>query len=64
MEGRSGGGLVTVTLSGSKGEMKRLSIDPSLFKEDDVKRPLEDLSSPRTTRCQVKAEEMMQSRCR
>ncbi len=41
VEGRSGGGLVTVTLSG-KGELKGLKIDPSLFKEDDVE-VLEDL---------------------
>jgi len=41
VEGRSGGGLVTVTLTG-KGEMKGLKIDPSLFKEDDVS-VLEDL---------------------
>jgi DNA-binding YbaB/EbfC family protein len=41
VEGRAGGGLVTVTLSG-KGEMKGLTIDPSLFKEDDVE-VLEDL---------------------
>lgn len=39
--GQSGGGMVTVTLSG-KGEMKGLKIDPSLFKEDDVE-VLEDL---------------------
>jgi DNA-binding YbaB/EbfC family protein len=41
IEGRSGGGLVTVTLTG-KGEMKRLHVDPSLFREDDVA-ILEDL---------------------
>ncbi|MHA6689915.1 YbaB/EbfC family nucleoid-associated protein [Devosia sp. A449] len=41
VEGRSGGGLVTVSLSG-KGELKGLKIDPSLFKEDDVE-VLEDL---------------------
>ena len=41
VEGRSGGGLVTVTLTG-KGEMRGLKIDPSLFKEDDVS-VLEDL---------------------
>jgi nucleoid-associated protein EbfC len=41
VEGSSGGGLVTVTMSG-KGEMKGLTIDPSLFKEDDVE-VLEDL---------------------
>lgn len=39
--GRSGGGLVTVTMSG-KMELKSLKIDPSLFKEDDVE-VLEDL---------------------
>ena len=35
VEGVSGGGLVTVSLSG-KGDMKGLTIDPSLFKEDDI----------------------------
>lgn len=37
----SGGGLVTVILSG-KGEMKSVKIDPALFKEDEVE-ILEDL---------------------
>jgi len=41
VEGKSGGGLVTVTMSG-KGDLKGLKIDPSLFKEDDVE-ILEDL---------------------
>ncbi|WP_375450123.1 YbaB/EbfC family nucleoid-associated protein [uncultured Devosia sp.] len=41
IEGRSGGGLVSVALTG-KGDMKGLTIDPSLFKEDDVG-VLEDL---------------------
>lgn len=41
VEGKSGGGLVTVTLSG-KGELRGVKIDPSLFKEDDVE-VLEDL---------------------
>lgn len=41
VEGKSGGGLVTVTLSG-KGDLRGLKIDPSLFKEDDVE-VLEDL---------------------
>lgn len=40
VEGRAGGGLVTVTLNG-KGEMKGLKIDPSLV-SDDVS-VLEDL---------------------
>lgn len=41
VEGRSGGGLVSVTLTG-KGELKGLRIDPSLFREDEVE-VLEDL---------------------
>lgn len=41
IEGRSGGGLVTVTMNG-KGEMRGLKIDPSLFKEDSVE-IIEDL---------------------
>jgi DNA-binding YbaB/EbfC family protein len=41
VEGRAGGGLVTVTLDG-KGNLHGLKIDPSLFKEDDVE-ILEDL---------------------
>ncbi|MDX3928301.1 MAG: YbaB/EbfC family nucleoid-associated protein [Shinella sp.] len=41
VEGKSGGGLITVTLDG-KGNMKSLKIDPSLFKEDDAE-ILEDL---------------------
>ncbi|TCL71909.1 YbaB/EbfC family nucleoid-associated protein [Rhizobium sp. BK251] len=40
-EGKAGGGLVTVRISG-KGELLGLKIDPSLFKEDDVE-ILEDL---------------------
>lgn len=41
VEGKSGGGLVTVTLSG-RGELRGVKIDPSLFREDDVE-VLEDL---------------------
>ncbi len=41
VEGKSGGGLVIVKLTG-KGEMTGLKIDPSLFKEDEVE-ILEDL---------------------
>ncbi|MEO1280556.1 MAG: YbaB/EbfC family nucleoid-associated protein [Pseudomonadota bacterium] len=40
-EGQSGAGLVKVLMNG-KGEMNRLSIDPSLMKPDDVE-ILEDL---------------------
>jgi|SRR5690554_4239508 len=41
VEGSSGGGLVTVTLTG-KGDLRGLKIDPSLFRDDDVD-VLEDL---------------------
>jgi DNA-binding YbaB/EbfC family protein len=40
-EGRSGGGLVVVSVTG-KGELRGLKIDPSLFNEDSVE-VLEDL---------------------
>lgn len=60
VEGRSGGGLVSVTLSG-KGEMKGLTIDPSLFKEDDVA-VLEDLILAAHNEAKGKAEQMMQQK--
>ena len=41
VEGSSGGGLVTVVMTG-KSEMKRLHIDPSLIKPEDAE-ILEDL---------------------
>jgi DNA-binding YbaB/EbfC family protein len=41
IEGRSGGGLVTVSMNG-KGELKGIKIDPSLFRDDEVE-VLEDL---------------------
>ncbi len=41
VEGRAGGGLVAVTMSG-KGEVKKVSIDPSLMK-DEEREVLEDL---------------------
>jgi DNA-binding YbaB/EbfC family protein len=41
VEGRSGGGMVTVALSG-KGEMKGLKIDPTLLKPEDAEM-VEDL---------------------
>lgn len=41
ISGQAGAGMVTVTLSG-KGDMKAVTIDPSLFKEDE-KEILEDL---------------------
>lgn len=60
VEGVAGAGLVRVTLSG-KGEMRRLSIDPSLFKEDDVE-ILEDLIIAAHGDAKVKAEEAMQEK--
>ena len=53
-EGKSGGGLVTVVITG-KGEMQSLKIDPSLFKEDDVE-ILEDLIVAANKDAQEKAE--------
>ena len=60
VDGSSGGGLVTVTLSG-KGEMKGLKIDPSLFKEDEVE-VLEDLIVTAHNEAKAKAEQMMQQK--
>ncbi len=57
VEGKSGGGLVTVTMSG-KGDLKGLKIDPSLFKEDDVE-ILEDLIVAAHKDAKSKAEEVM-----
>ena len=58
--GESGGGLVSVQLSG-KGEMKSLHIDPSLFKEDQVE-ILEDLIVTAHNEAKKKAEAAMQQR--
>jgi hypothetical protein len=41
VDGQSGGGMVQATLSG-KGELRRIKIDPSLAKSDEVE-VLEDL---------------------
>ncbi|MFQ5534562.1 MAG: YbaB/EbfC family nucleoid-associated protein [Sphingomonadales bacterium] len=41
IEGRAGGGLVSVTLSG-KGDLRRLAVDPSLLDRDETE-VLEDL---------------------
>ncbi|MDB5539806.1 MAG: YbaB/EbfC family nucleoid-associated protein [Devosia sp.] len=60
VEGRSGGGMVTVTLSG-KGEMRGLKIDPSLFKEDDVS-VLEDLILAAHNDAKAKAETEMNAK--
>jgi DNA-binding YbaB/EbfC family protein len=58
--GQSGGGLVQVTISG-KFEMKSLTIDPSLFKEDDVE-ILEDLILAAHNDAKTKVEAIMQEK--
>ena len=58
--GQSGGGLVTVVLSG-KGEMKSLKIDPSLFKEQEVE-ILEDLVLAAHNDAKAKVEAVMQEK--
>jgi len=55
VEGRSGGGMVTVSLGG-KGDLKGLKIDPSLFHEDNVE-VLEDLIVAAHADAKSKAEE-------
>jgi len=60
VEGRSGGGLVTVSLSG-KGEMKGVKIDPSLFRDDDVE-VLEDLIVAAHNDAKARAEAAMQEK--
>ena len=62
VEGRSGGGLVSVRLNG-KGEMLGLKIDPSLFKEDDVE-ILEDLIIAAHQDAKAKAEAMAAEKTR
>jgi DNA-binding YbaB/EbfC family protein len=60
--GVSGGGMVTVTLSG-KGDMRGLKIDPSMFKEDDVE-ILEDLIVAAHSDAKAKVEAMMAEKTR
>jgi DNA-binding YbaB/EbfC family protein len=57
VEGRSGGGMVTVTLSG-KGALARLAIDPGLIKPED-KEMLEDLIVAAHADARAKLEERM-----
>lgn len=59
-EGTSGGGLVKVTLSG-KGEMKSMSIDPSLIAPDDAE-ILEDLILAAHNDAKTKVEAAMQEK--
>lgn len=60
--GQSGGGTVKVTLTG-KFEMRKLEIDPSLFKEDDVE-ILEDLILAAHNDARGKVEMVMQEKTR
>ncbi|EKF19494.1 YbaB/EbfC family nucleoid-associated protein [Nitratireductor pacificus] len=59
-EGQAGGGAVKVLLSG-KFEMRKLAIDPSLFKEDDVE-ILEDLILAAHNDAKAKVEAIMQQK--
>lgn len=56
VEGRAGGGMVTIVMSG-KGEVKKVAIDPSLMKEDE-REILEDLVVAACADAKSKAEQL------
>lgn len=60
VEGTSGAGLVKLRLNG-KGEMKGLTIDPSLLKEDEGE-ILEDLIMAAHTDAKVKVDQTLQEK--
>jgi len=60
IEGRSGGGMVVVTLSG-KGDMAGVTIDPSLLKPEEAE-ILEDLLVAAHNDAKVKVEEAMKEK--
>jgi nucleoid-associated protein EbfC len=60
IEGQSGGGLVHVTVDG-RGELKRVRIDPSLMKPDEVE-ILEDLIVAAATDAKAKVDNVMQAK--
>ena len=60
IEGRSGGGMVVVTLSG-KGDMAQVKIDPSLLKPEDAE-ILEDLIVAAHNDAKIKVEEAMKKK--
>jgi len=62
VEGTSGGGLVTVVMTG-KSEMKRLRIDPSLIKPEEAE-ILEDLIVAAVNDARAKAEAVLADRMR
>jgi len=59
-DGTAGAGLVTVTVNG-KGEMRALSVDPSLMKPDE-KEILEDLIVAAHADAKTKMEEALQEK--
>lgn len=60
IDGQSGGGLVKVTLSG-KGDVKKVHIDPSLAKADEVE-ILEDLVVAAAADAKTKLDAMLQAK--
>lgn len=60
IEGQSGGGLVKITLSG-KGDVRRVQIDPSLAKSDEVE-ILEDLIVAASADAKSKLDAAMQEK--
>ncbi len=60
IEGQAGGGLVKVTMSG-KGDMRKVTIDPSLMKPDEVE-IVEDLIVAAAKDAKSKVENTMQSK--
>src|SRR4051812_6639150 len=62
VDGTAGGGLVRVVASG-KGEMKRLSIDPSLIKPEE-REVLEDLIVAAANDARAKAEALLAEKMR
>lgn len=60
IDGQSGGGLVKVTLSG-KGDVKKVRIDPSLAKPDEVE-ILEDLIVAAAADAKAKLDAMLQAK--
>ena len=60
IEGRSGGGMVVVTLNG-KGDMAEIKIDPSLLKAGEVE-ILEDLIVAAHADAKAKVEEAMKDK--
>jgi len=62
VEGSSGGGLVTVVMTG-KSEMKRIKIDPSLMKPEEAE-IVEDLIVAAVNDARAKAENALADRMR